>query len=80
MVKVSGKTAIWTIFSFLVSPPYYTNWEFMFVMQESHVQWHTQILVLSGKNLKNKDFASLTQGFKPPFWVPKMIKTYIIVR
>ena len=47
----------------------------MFVMQESHVQWRIKILVLSGKNLKNKDFASLTQAFKPLVWFPEVIKT-----
>ena len=35
---------------------------------------------LPEKNLKNKDFASLTQIFKPLTWVPKIIKTYITVR
>ena len=33
-----GKTAIWTIFSFWVTPPGYTNRELMFVMQQPHVQ------------------------------------------
>ena len=31
------------------------------------------------KNLENKDFVSLTQAFKLFVWVPKIIKTYIIV-
>ena len=34
-------------------------------------------MVLSEKNLKNKDFASLTHSFKLLVWVPKIIKTYI---
>ena len=34
-------------------------------------------MVLSWKNLKNKDFASLTLLFKLLVWVPKIIKTYI---
>ena len=29
------------------------------------------------KNLKNKDFVSVTQVFKLLVWVPKIIKTYI---
>ena len=36
--RLNGKTAIWTIVSFWVSPPDYTNWEFMFVMQKPRVQ------------------------------------------
>ena len=36
-------------------------------------------LVLPGKNLKNKDFASLTQIFKLLVWNGNIVKTYIIV-
>ena len=39
VTKVIGKTAIWTNFCFWVSPPNYTNWAFMFLMQQSDVQW-----------------------------------------
>ena len=34
VTKIIGKTAIWTILSF---SPDYTNWEFMFLMQQPHV-------------------------------------------
>ena len=36
--KIIGKAAIWSIFSLWVSPPNYTSWEFMFLMQQFHVQ------------------------------------------
>ena len=36
--KIIEKTAILRILSFCVSPPGYTNWEFMFLMQQPHVQ------------------------------------------
>ena len=37
--KIIRKTAIWAIFFFFwVSPSNYTNWEFIFLMQQSHVQ------------------------------------------
>ena len=84
MAKTIGKTAIWTILYFWVSPPDYTNWEFMFLMQQLHVQWRvywnllccTHNLVLFEKYLKKKDFVSLTQVIKLLVWVPKIIKTY----
>ena len=38
LTKTIAKTAIWTNFCFWVSPPNYTNWAFMFLMQQSHVQ------------------------------------------
>ena len=87
VAKISGKTATWTIFSFTISPPNYINCECMLLMQQSHVQWCIQWnllfsahnLVLLKKNLKNKDFSSLTQMFKLLVWVPKIIRTCIIV-
>ena len=36
-------------------------------------------LVLPGKNLKNKDFASVTQIYKLLVWNGNIVKTYIIV-
>ena len=36
--KMIRKTAIWTMFCFWVSPPNYTNREFIFLIQQSHVQ------------------------------------------
>ena len=36
-------------------------------------------MVLPDKNLKNKDFVSLTQILKLLVWVPKIVKNYIIV-
>ena len=86
VTKIIGKTAIWTIFCFGVSPPNYTNWAFMFLMQQSHVQcvlWsllcNANNLVLPEKILKNKDFASPTRIFRLLAWAPKILKTYIIV-
>ena len=69
------------------SPPNYTNWGFMFGMQQSHVQWrvlwnllcNANNLVLTEKNLKNKDFTSPTQIFKL-VWAPKIVKVYIIMK
>ena len=83
--KISGKFG--QIFSFSVSPSNYTNWEFMLLMQQYHVQWciqwnlfcNSHNLVLPEKNLKNKGFGSNTQVFKLLAWVPKIIQTYIIV-
>ena len=85
--RIIGKTAIWTIFCFWESPPNYTNWGFMFGMQQSHVQWrvlwnllcNANNLVLTEKNLKNKDFTSPTQIFKL-VWAPKIVKVYIIMK
>ena len=36
-------------------------------------------MVLPDKNLKNKDFVSLTQILKLLVWVPKIVENYIIV-
>ena len=84
VTKIIGKTAIWTIFCFGVSPANYTNWAFMFLMQQSHVQcilWsllcNANNLVLPEKILKNKDFASPTRIFRLLAWAPKILKTYI---
>ena len=87
VTKVIGKSAIWTNFSFWVSPPNYTNWEFMFLMQQSRVQsrvlWNllcnAKNFVLFEKNLENKNFASPTQIFKLLGWALKIVKNYIIV-
>ena len=87
VTKIIGKTSIWTIFCFWESPPNYTNWEFMFLMQKYHVQWRVQWnllsnshnLVLPEKIVKSKDFISLTQIFKLPVWAPNIVKTYIRV-
>ena len=87
VTKIIGKTAIWTIFCFWVSPPNYTNLEVMFMMQQSHIQWrikwnllsNAHNLVLPEKIPKNKDFISLTQIFKLRVWAPKFINTYIKV-
>ena len=40
--KIIGKTAICTTFCFWLSSPNYTNFEFMFLMQKSHVQLSVQ--------------------------------------
>ena len=37
--KSIAKTAIWTIFCIWACPPNYANWEFIFLMQESHGQY-----------------------------------------
>ena len=42
VTKIIGKTAILTVFCFCVSAPSYTNLEFMFLMQQSHVQCGVQ--------------------------------------
>ena len=87
VTKIIGKTAIWTNFCFLVSPSNYTNCTFMFLMQQSHVQWRVlwnllcngNKFVLLETNLKNKDFTSPTQIFKLLVCAAKIVKTYIIV-
>ena len=38
VTKIIGKTSIWTIFCFWVSPLNYTNWEFMLPVQQSQVR------------------------------------------
>ena len=83
VTKIIGKSAIWTIFCFWVSPPNYINWAFMFLMQQSHVQWcvlwnllcNANNFVLLEQNLENKDFASPNQIFKLLAWAPKIVKT-----
>ena len=35
--KKNRKSAIWTTFCFWVSSPEYTNWEFMLLIQQSHI-------------------------------------------
>ena len=85
VTKIIEKTTTWTIFCFWVSPPHYTNWAFMFLMQQSHAQWHVlwnlvckaHNFVLLEKNLENKDFASPTLIFKLLVSGEKIVKTYI---
>ena len=81
MTKTIGKTAIWTILYFWVSPPelgiYVPNAATscsMTHLLESSLQhsWFGFIWKISEK----KDFASLTQVIKLLVWVPKIIKTY----
>ena len=87
VTKIVGKTALWTNFLFLVSPPNYTNWTYMFLTQQSHVQCRVLLnllcnansFVLHGQNLENKDFASPTQIFRLLVWATKIVKTLIIV-
>ena len=82
MAKISGKSAIWTIFSFSVSSPNYTNWEFMFLMQQSHVKWrilsdflcNSQNLALPEKRLKNKDFPHLPRYLSHLFGFQKLLR------
>ena len=35
------ENCFWTIYCFWVYPRNYANWEFTFLMQQSHVQWHS---------------------------------------
>ena len=87
VTKIIKKTAIWTNFCVWVSPPNYTNWAFMFLIQQSHIQrralWNllcnANNFVLLETNLENKDFASATQIFKLLVRAPKIVKTYIMV-
>ena len=41
VTKIIGNS-FWTIICFWVSPPNYTNLEFMFLIQQSHVQWRAK--------------------------------------
>ena len=84
VTKTIGKTAIWTIFCFCVSLSNYTNWVFIFLIQQSHVQWcvlwyllcNANKLLLFFLNLRNKDFTWPTQIFKLLVWAAKAVKTY----
>ena len=87
VIKVIEKTVNWINFGFWVSPFYNTNWAFMFLMQQSHVQWRVLLnllcnankLVLLEKDLENKDFASPTQINKLLVWAANINKTCILV-
>ena len=62
----------------------------MFLMQQPRTMmrlmkssWYYSaylFVILSEKYLKSKDFISLTQVFKLLVWVPKIIKTYVVVK
>ena len=85
VTKIIAKTAIWTNFCFWVSPRSYINCSFMFLMQQSHVEWCVLSNLLCNANnfvllqkMENKDFFSLTQIFRLLFWTLKNAPTYII--
>ena len=62
----------------------------MFLMQQPRTMmrlmkssWYYSaylFVILFEKYLKSKDFISLTQVFKLLVWVPKIIKTYVVVK
>ena len=80
VAKISGKTAIWTIFSFSVSSTNYTSWEFMLLMQQSHVQrciqlnllFNAQNSVLPKKFWKIKILPHLPRCLSRLFWFQKL--------
>ena len=83
---IIGKTAIWKNFCFWVSPPNYTTWAFMFLMQQSHVQWRVlwnflcnAVVLFYLKKSAIIRFRLTYQVFKLLFQAPKNVKTYIIV-
>ena len=60
VTKIIRKTAIWTMFCFWVSPHSYINWVYMFLMQQSHVQWYVSwYLFCNANNLVFLDFKIL---------------------
>ena len=72
MTNIIEETAIWKNVCFWESPPIFTNWAFISLMQQSHVQRHASWnllcnannFILLEKNLEKKDFATPTQIFK----------------
>ena len=81
------KTAIWTIFfsGFLLLITKIENlcsWCSNLMYNDTFSWIFFVMLVIWGlpeKNIKNKDFGSLTEIFMLLFWVLKIFKTYIIV-